>query len=373
MAILSMTGFGKSESMYQGASCVIEVRSVNNRFLDISCKLPKNLAYLENSFKNQIKDKLVRGSVIFSVTLGAGTGGNIPVSYNEAAIAKFVDITRKMQEKFGIAGEIKLEHVLALPEVLQFTDADADSDALEKHLAAELDKALDQVNEMRAKEGANLARDLEGRVNHLNAVLDKIEVLDPQRIEVWKEKFKERINVLLKDSEIDDVRLLLLGQDPYHQRGQAHGMCFSVNPGVQIPPSLVNIFKELQDDLGYRIPNNGYLMPWAKQGVFLLNTVMTVERGRANSHQGKGWEIFTDHVIERINAKEEPVVFLLWGRNARNKAAMIDPARHLVLQAAHPSPLSAYKGFFGCRHFSKANAFLEKNGMRPIRWQIDDL
>ena len=191
MAILSMTGFGKSESMYQGASCVIEVRSVNNRFLDISCKLPKNLAYLENSFKNQIKDKLVRGSVIFSVTLGAGTGGNIPVSYNDA-----------------IAGDIQLEHILALPEVLQFTDADSDSEALEKHLAAELDKALDQVNEMRAKEGANLARDLEGRVNHLNAVLDKIEVLDPQRIEVWKDKFKERINLLLKDSEIDDVRLL---------------------------------------------------------------------------------------------------------------------------------------------------------------------
>ena len=149
MAILSMTGFGKSESKYQGATCVIEVRSVNNRFLDISCKLPKNLAYLENSFKNQIKDKLVRGSVIFSVTLGAGTAANIPVSYNEQAIAKFVEITRAMQQKFGIAGEIKLEHVLALPEVLQFTDADADSEALEKHLAAELDKALDKVNEMR--------------------------------------------------------------------------------------------------------------------------------------------------------------------------------------------------------------------------------
>ena len=190
-----MTGFGKSESMYQGASCVIEVRSVNNRFLDISCKLPKNLAYLENSFKNQIKDKLVRGSVIFSVTLGAGTGGNIPVSYNDAAIKKFVEITHAMQLKYHIAGDIQLEHILALPEVLQFTDADADSEALEKHLAAELDKALDQVNEMRAKEGANLARDLEGRVNHLNNVLDKIEVLDPQRIEVWKGKFKERINV----------------------------------------------------------------------------------------------------------------------------------------------------------------------------------
>ena len=170
-----------------------------------------------------------------------------------------------------------------------------------------------------------------------------------------------------------DVKVVILGQDPYHEPGQAHGMCFSVNPGIEIPPSLINIYKELETDCGCRMPNNGYLMPWAEQGVFLLNTVMTVERGRANSHQGKGWETFTDHVIERINAKEEPVVFLLWGRNARNKAAMIDPARHLVLQAAHPSPLSAYKGFFGCRHFSKANAFLEKNGIRPIRWQIDDL
>ncbi|MCQ2108053.1 MAG: YicC family protein [Fibrobacter sp.] len=208
MAILSMTGFGKSESMFNGISCVIEVRSVNNRFLDISCKLPKNLAYLENSFKNQIKDKLVRGSVIFSVTLGAGTAGNIPVSYNEAAIGKFVEITKSMQAKFGIAGDIKLENILALPEVLQFSDSGSDNEALEKHLAAELDKALDQVTEMRAKEGANLAADLTNRVRHLDEVLAKVEVLDPQRIENWKVKFRDRLKVLLADTEIDEVRLL---------------------------------------------------------------------------------------------------------------------------------------------------------------------
>ncbi len=208
MAILSMTGFGKSESMFNGISCVIEVRSVNNRFLDISCKLPKNLAYLENSFKNQIKDKLVRGSVIFSVTLGAGTAGNIPVSYNETAIEKFVEITKSMQAKFGIAGDIKLENILALPEVLQFSDSGSDNEALEKHLAAELDKALGQVTEMRAKEGANLAADLTNRVNHLNDVLSKVEVLDPQRIENWKVKFRDRLKVLLADTEIDEVRLL---------------------------------------------------------------------------------------------------------------------------------------------------------------------
>ena len=170
-----------------------------------------------------------------------------------------------------------------------------------------------------------------------------------------------------------DVKVVILGQDPYHEPGQAHGMCFSVNPGIEIPPSLINIYHELETDCGCRMPNNGYLMPWAKQGVFLLNTVMTVERGRANSHQGKGWETFTDHVIQHINAKEEPVVFLLWGRNARNKAPMIDRSRHLVLEAAHPSPLSAYRGFLGCRHFSKANAFLKEHGREPIRWQIDDL
>lgn len=170
-----------------------------------------------------------------------------------------------------------------------------------------------------------------------------------------------------------DVKVVILGQDPYHEPGQAHGMCFSVNPGIEIPPSLMNIYKELADDCGCRMPNNGYLMPWAKQGVFLLNTVMTVERGRANSHQGRGWETFTDHVIRHINEKDEPVVFLLWGRNARMKKPMIDESKHLVLEAAHPSPLSAYKGFFGCRHFSRANAFLKSRGRQEINWQIENI
>lgn len=170
-----------------------------------------------------------------------------------------------------------------------------------------------------------------------------------------------------------DIKVVILGQDPYHEPGQAHGMCFSVCPGVDIPPSLRNIYKELNTELGCRIPNNGYLMPWAKQGVFLLNAVMTVERGKANSHAGKGWETFTDHVIARINEKEEPVVFLLWGRNARNKAKMIDRNKHLVLECAHPSPLSAYNGFFGCNHFVQANAFLKEHGRGEINWQIEDL
>ena len=208
MSIISMTGFGKSESTLNGTTCVIEVRSVNSRFLEISSKIPKNFAYLENDFKAIIKDKLARGSVNFSITLGEGSVGNIPVCYNEAAIAKFVDITKAMQAKYSIAGEIKLEHVLTIPEVLQFTDAGADNEAWATHLKAELSKALDGVIAMREKEGANLAIDLEKRVNHLNAVLDKVEVLDPQRIETWKVKFRERINALMKDSEIDDVRLL---------------------------------------------------------------------------------------------------------------------------------------------------------------------
>lgn len=208
MSIISMTGFGKSESTLQGVSCVIEVRSVNSRFLEISSKIPKNFAYLENDFKALIKEKLARGSVNLSITLGAGNVGNIPVCYNEAAVSKFVEITKAMQAKYGIAGEIKLEHVLAIPEVLQFTDGGADNEAWEKFLMEELSKALDGVIAMREKEGANLAQDLERRVNHLNAVLDKVEVLDPQRIEVWKDKFRERINMLMKDTEIEEVRLL---------------------------------------------------------------------------------------------------------------------------------------------------------------------
>ena len=184
---------------------------------------------------------------------------------------------------------------------------------------------------------------------------------------------KQQVFAAFENCDIDDIKVVILGQDPYHQKGQAHGMCFSVNPGVQTPPSLENIFKELHDDLGCYIPNNGYLMPWAKQGVFLLNTVMTVEDSHPRSHAGKGWETFTDHAIAKINEKEEPVVFLLWGRDARNKRQMIDQNKHLVLEAAHPSPLSAYHGFFGCRHFSKANDFLERNGRTPIDWQIPNL
>lgn len=184
---------------------------------------------------------------------------------------------------------------------------------------------------------------------------------------------KDKVFSAFEVCDYSDVKVVILGQDPYHEPHQAHGMCFSVNPGIQIPPSLVNIYKELHEDCGCYIPNNGYLLPWAKQGVFLLNTVMTVERGKANSHAKKGWEIFTDHTIQKINEKDDPVVFLLWGRNARNKADMIDHNKHLVLECAHPSPLSAYHGFFGCKHFSKTNAFLKQHGKDPINWQIENI
>lgn len=214
MSIISMTGFGKSESTLNGTTCVIEVRSVNSRFLEISSKIPKNFAYLENDLKAIIKDKLVRGSVNLSITLGEGAVGNIPVCYNKTAVSKFVEITKdmlnEMQAKYGnlIEHEIKLEHILAIPEVLQFTDVGADNEAWAAHLKKELGKALDGVIAMREKEGANLAADLTKRVAHLEDVLAKIEVLDPQRIETWKVKFKERVDALMKDSEIDDVRLL---------------------------------------------------------------------------------------------------------------------------------------------------------------------
>lgn len=184
---------------------------------------------------------------------------------------------------------------------------------------------------------------------------------------------KQQVFSAFENCDINDVKIVILGQDPYHQKGQAHGMCFSVNPGVPIPPSLQNIYRELQNDLGCFIPDNGYLMPWAEQGVFLLNTVLSVQDSRPRSHAGKGWEIFTDHAIARINAKEEPVIFLLWGRDARNKAPMLDYSKHLVLEAPHPSPLSAYNGFFGCRHFSKANDFLVQKGMTPVNWQIPNI
>ena len=172
----------------------------------------------------------------------------------------------------------------------------------------------------------------------------------------------------LKATAYEDVRLVILGQDPYHEPGQAHGMCFSVKPGVAVPPSLVNIYKEIHDDVGAPIPQDGYLVRWAEQGVLLLNTVLTVRAHQANSHKGRGWEILTDHIIEKLNERKQPVVFLLWGANARSKKALITNKNHLVLETVHPSPLSAYNGFFGCRHFSKANAFLEANGMAPIKW-----
>jgi uracil-DNA glycosylase len=176
---------------------------------------------------------------------------------------------------------------------------------------------------------------------------------------------------------LDEVRLVILGQDPYHGAGQAHGLCFSVQPGVRPPPSLVNIFKELESDLGIAPSCHGFLEHWARQGVLLLNSVLTVEMGRAASHQGKGWERFTDAVIRQINDREEPVVFMLWGGYAQRKAAFVDSidrgGRHLVLKAPHPSPLSAHNGFFGCRHFSKANAFLESRGLASIDWALPTL
>lgn len=172
---------------------------------------------------------------------------------------------------------------------------------------------------------------------------------------------------------LGEVKVVILGQDPYHNDGQAHGLCFSVKPDVEIPPSLVNIYQELHDDLGCKIPNNGYLVKWAKQGVLLLNTVLTVRAHQANSHRGIGWEQFTDAVIEAVNAQDRPIVFLLWGRPAQMKRSMLTNPQHLILEAPHPSPLSAYRGFFGCRHFSKANEFLQSHGIAPVDWQIEDV
>ncbi|MDD3289376.1 MAG: uracil-DNA glycosylase [Eubacteriales bacterium] len=174
----------------------------------------------------------------------------------------------------------------------------------------------------------------------------------------------------LKATSRGDAKVVILGQDPYHGPGQAHGMCFSVQPGVPKPPSLVNIFKELQADLGVDPPADGHLIQWARQGVLMLNAVLTVREGSPNSHKGKGWETFTDQVIRCLNERERPLVFFLWGANARAKKALITNPAHLILEAAHPSPLSAYNGFFGCRHFSKANAFLEAKGMGAVDWKI---
>ena len=168
----------------------------------------------------------------------------------------------------------------------------------------------------------------------------------------------------------EDVKVVILGQDPYYGPSQAHGLCFSVRKGIEVPPSLKNIYKELSDDVGFVPPDHGYLEKWARQGVFLLNTTLTVRQGHPLSHKGRGWETFTDHVIQLLSRRERPMVFLLWGSNARSKASLIDTSRHLVLQSPHPSPLSAYAGFFGCRHFSKANAFLSRFG-ETVDWSLE--
>ncbi|MCI9009251.1 MAG: uracil-DNA glycosylase [Lachnospiraceae bacterium] len=171
---------------------------------------------------------------------------------------------------------------------------------------------------------------------------------------------------------LSEVKVVILGQDPYHDVGQAHGLCFSVKPDVKTPPSLVNIYKELQSDLGCYIPNNGYLEKWAKQGILLLNTVLTVRAHQANSHRGIGWEEFTDAAIRVLDEQDHPIVYLLWGKPAQKKKSMLHNPKHLILTAAHPSPLSAHNGFFGCKHFSQTNAFLEEHGLTPIDWQIEN-
>ena len=172
---------------------------------------------------------------------------------------------------------------------------------------------------------------------------------------------------------LSKVKVVILGQDPYHDVGQVHGLCFSVRPGIDTPRSLVNIYKELHDDLGCKIPNNGYLEKWAKQGVLLLNTVLTVQAHQAFSHRGKGWEEFTNAAIQVLNEQDRPMVFILWGRPAQEKKAFLNNPKHLILESPHPSPLSASRGFFGSRPFSKTNLFLEENGIAPIDWQIEDI
>lgn len=176
----------------------------------------------------------------------------------------------------------------------------------------------------------------------------------------------------LNSTPFGQVRVVILGQDPYHGPGQAHGLCFSVQPGIRVPPSLANIYREIQADLGINPPHHGYLQSWAEQGVLLLNAVLTVERGQAGSHQGKGWEIFTDAIVQLLNDERENLVFMLWGSYAMKKGAVIDRRKHLVLKAPHPSPLSAHRGFLGCRHFSSANDYLQQHQQLPIDWEIPE-
>ena len=184
---------------------------------------------------------------------------------------------------------------------------------------------------------------------------------------------REELFAAFRMTPPEAVRVVILGQDPYHGPGQAHGLSFSVQPGVEPPPSLLNIFKELHDDLGCTVPNNGCLKPWAEQGVLLLNTVLTVREHAANSHHGQGWETFTDKIIALLNEREKPLVFILWGSPARRKKEMITGAQHCIIESSHPSPLSAFRGFFGSRPFSRTNEFLKSTGQEPIDWQLPNI
>lgn len=184
---------------------------------------------------------------------------------------------------------------------------------------------------------------------------------------------KENVFEVFKLTEYKNVKVVILGQDPYHGENQAHGLAFSVQKGIKTPPSLLNIYKELNQEFGYDIPNNGYLNKWAKQGVFLMNAVFTVRAHEPNSHKNKGWETFTDNIIKILNEKETPIVFVLWGANARKKSKLIDQSKHYILESVHPSPLSAYRGFFGNNHFTKINYFLKENNETSIDWQIENI
>ncbi len=196
-------------------------------------------------------------------------------------------------------------------------------------------------------------------------------------VEEYKTKtiYPDKYNIFnaLKLTSYKDAKIVMLGQDPYHGPNQAHGLAFSVKPGVQTPPSLLNMYKELHNTLGCYIPNNGHLVNWAEQGILLLNTALTVRAGEANSHRNKGWEIFTDRVISILNDREDPVIFILWGNNAKEKVKLITNKNHFILKAAHPSPLSASRGFFGCNHFMKANDILKSLNKNPIDWQIKNI
>lgn len=182
---------------------------------------------------------------------------------------------------------------------------------------------------------------------------------------------KEEVFAALNHTALKDVKVVIIGQDPYHNDGQAQGLCFSVRKGIDIPPSLVNIYKELHSDLGYDIPSHGSLISWANQGVLMLNTVLTVQAHQANSHRGWGWEKFTDEIIRIVNEQDRPIVFILWGKPAQTKKKMLANPKHLILEAPHPSPLSSYRGFFGSKPFSKTNDFLEEHGVKCIDWKID--